>query len=34
MDKLPNPVDYAVPAFILLILAEMAWAKRRAPEAY
>lgn len=29
-----NPVDYAVPGFILLILIEMAWAKRRRPEAY
>jgi sterol desaturase/sphingolipid hydroxylase (fatty acid hydroxylase superfamily) len=29
--KLPNPVDYAVPAFVLLVLAEMvvAWAKDR-----
>ncbi|TNE34932.1 MAG: sterol desaturase family protein [Alphaproteobacteria bacterium] len=29
-----NPVDYAVPGFILLILIEMIWAKRRRPEAY
>lgn len=29
-----NPVDYAVPGFILLILIEMLWAKRRRPEAY
>lgn len=28
MDKLPNPVDYAVPAFILLILIEMVIALR------
>ena len=34
MDKLPNPLDYAVPIFILLIVLEMIWAKRRAPEAY
>ena len=31
---LPNPVDYAVPGFVLLILIEMLWAKRRAPEKY
>lgn len=29
-----DPVDYAVPAFVLLILAEMIWARRRSPEAY
>ena len=29
-----NPVTYAIPAFILLILIEMLWAKRRAPEKY
>jgi sterol desaturase/sphingolipid hydroxylase (fatty acid hydroxylase superfamily) len=29
-----NPVDYAVPGFILLILAEMIWARRHAPEKY
>lgn len=34
MDKLPNPVDYAVPFFILLILIEMIWARRNAPEKY
>ena len=34
MDKLPNPVDYAVPAFILLILIEMVVAKRRDPMRY
>lgn len=34
MPDLPNPVDYAVPVFILLIIIEMIWAKRRAPEAY
>jgi sterol desaturase/sphingolipid hydroxylase (fatty acid hydroxylase superfamily) len=34
MDKLPNAVDYAVPVFVLLIIIEMIWAKRRAPEAY
>lgn len=31
---LPNPVDYAVPAFVLLIVIEMIWAKYRAPEKY
>ena len=34
MTKLPNPVDYAVPFFILLIIIEMIWAKRNAPEKY
>jgi sterol desaturase/sphingolipid hydroxylase (fatty acid hydroxylase superfamily) len=29
-----NPVTYAIPGFILLILIEMIWAKRRAPEKY
>jgi sterol desaturase/sphingolipid hydroxylase (fatty acid hydroxylase superfamily) len=31
---LPNPVDYAVPAFIGLIFIEMIWARFRAPAAY
>ncbi len=31
---LPNPVDYAVPAFIGLIFIEMIWARFRAPEKY
>ncbi len=31
---LPNPVDYAVPAFVLLIFLEMLWARRHAPEKY
>lgn len=31
---LPNPVDFAVPFFVLLILIEMVWAKRNAPEKY
>ena len=34
IPDLPNPVDYAVPAFVVLILAEMIWAKRRNPSAY
>lgn len=34
IPDLPNPVDYAVPAFVLLIGIEMIWAKRRAPEKY
>ena len=34
MNSLPYPVDYAVPAFVLLILAEMIWARFRAPEKY
>ena len=29
-----SPVDYAVPFFILLIIIEMVWARRRAPEKY
>ena len=29
-----NPVDYAVPAFILLIIIEMLWARKKAPEKY
>jgi sterol desaturase/sphingolipid hydroxylase (fatty acid hydroxylase superfamily) len=34
MNNLPNPVDYAVPAFVLLIVLEMVWARFRAPEKY
>ena len=34
MDRLPNPVDYAVPAFIALILIEMVAARRRDPTRY
>jgi sterol desaturase/sphingolipid hydroxylase (fatty acid hydroxylase superfamily) len=34
VDRLPNPLDYAVPIFILLIVLEMIWAKKRAPETY
>jgi sterol desaturase/sphingolipid hydroxylase (fatty acid hydroxylase superfamily) len=34
MDKLPDPVDFAVPVFVLMIIIEMIWAKRRAPETY
>lgn len=29
MDKLPNPVDFAIPAFVLLVLAEMVVARLR-----
>ena len=29
-----SPVDYAVPGFVLLVLAEMLWAWKRRPEAY
>jgi sterol desaturase/sphingolipid hydroxylase (fatty acid hydroxylase superfamily) len=32
--KLPEPTDYAIPAFVLLIVIEMLWAKKRAPGAY
>ncbi len=34
MPDLPNPVDFAVPVFVLLIIVEMIWAKRNAPDAY
>lgn len=34
MEKLPNPVEYAVPAFILLVLAEMIYARFRRPAYY
>ena len=34
MPDLPNPVDYAVPGFVLLVIAEMVWARIRAPEKY
>jgi sterol desaturase/sphingolipid hydroxylase (fatty acid hydroxylase superfamily) len=33
-SPLPNPIDYAVPAFVALIVLEMLWAKTRAPEKY
>lgn len=29
-----SPVDYAIPAFVLLVLLEMLWAWKRRPEAY
>ncbi len=34
MPELFRPVDYAIPAFIILIVAEMLWARNRAPEKY
>ena len=34
MPELFSPVDYAIPAFIILIIAEMLWARSRAPEKY
>jgi sterol desaturase/sphingolipid hydroxylase (fatty acid hydroxylase superfamily) len=34
VDKLPNPTDYAIPGFVLLILIEMLWARRKALTAY
>ena len=34
MEPQFNPVDYAVPVFVALVLAEMVWARRRAPAAY
>lgn len=33
-EKLFNPVDYAVPFFILLVILEMLWVRRNAPEKY
>ena len=29
-----DPVAYAVPVFVLLVLAEMLWARRQRPHAY
>jgi len=29
-----NPVTYAIPGFVLLVLVEMIWARRKAPEKY
>ncbi|MFN2099139.1 sterol desaturase family protein [Altererythrobacter sp. MF3-039] len=29
-----SPVDYAVPGFVLLVLIEMVWARKRRPDAY
>ena len=34
MPRLINPTDFAIPAFIGLIIIEMIWAKRNAPEKY
>jgi sterol desaturase/sphingolipid hydroxylase (fatty acid hydroxylase superfamily) len=34
VDKLPDPVQYAVPVFVLMVIAEMLIAKRQAPERY
>jgi sterol desaturase/sphingolipid hydroxylase (fatty acid hydroxylase superfamily) len=34
MPDLPNVVDYAVPGFVLLVVFEMLWARKRAPEKY
>ncbi len=34
MPEFPNPVDFAVPGFVTLILFEMLWARKRAPEKY
>ena len=34
MPKLFSPVDYAIPAFVILVILEMLWARRRAPEKY
>ncbi len=34
MSDLPNPVDFAVPFFVALIVLEMLWARRVAPEKY
>jgi sterol desaturase/sphingolipid hydroxylase (fatty acid hydroxylase superfamily) len=34
MPELFSPVDYAIPAFIILVIAEMLWARAKAPEKY
>ena len=34
MPDLFSPVDYAIPAFILLVILEMLWARKHAPEKY
>jgi sterol desaturase/sphingolipid hydroxylase (fatty acid hydroxylase superfamily) len=34
MPELANPVDYAIPAFIALILLELLWARRNRPDSY
>jgi len=34
MPELFSPVDYAVPAFVILVIMEMLWARRKAPEKY
>ncbi len=34
VPDLPNVVDWAVPAFVLLVILEMLWARQRAPDKY
>ena len=34
MPELFSPVDYAIPAFVILVILEMIWARRKAPEKY
>ena len=34
MQTLPNIINWAVPGFVLLMVIEIIWAKRRAPTAY
>jgi sterol desaturase/sphingolipid hydroxylase (fatty acid hydroxylase superfamily) len=34
VPDLLNPIDFAIPVFILLVILEMLWAKRNAPEKY
>ncbi len=34
VPALPNPIDWAIPAFIAFILIEMLWARARRPHAY
>lgn len=34
VPDLPNPVTWAVPAFVFLVALEMVWVRRRAPDAY
>jgi sterol desaturase/sphingolipid hydroxylase (fatty acid hydroxylase superfamily) len=34
VPSLPNPVDWAIPMFVALILCEMLWARARRPQSY
>ena len=34
MPDLFSPIDFAIPAFIVLVVLEMLWARKNAPEKY